>query len=57
MTASQIPAQSGSGNPNEPTSEWVEGDGQLMLAFGRIGTKDSSYFVKVQRDGEGGDRS
>lgn len=51
-TASQTPAQSGSGNPNEPTSEWVEGDGQLMLAFGRIGTKDSSYFVKLQRDGE-----
>lgn len=23
-----------------------------MLAFGRIGTKDSSYFVKLQRDGE-----
>lgn len=46
--------QPGIGNPNEPTSEWVEGDGQLMLAFRRIGTKDSSYFVKVLRDGEGG---
>lgn len=31
-TASQIPAQSGSGNPNEPTSEWVEGDRQAADA-------------------------
>jgi hypothetical protein len=41
-------------NPNESTGEWVEGDGQLVLAFGRIGTRDAGYFLKVERDGEGG---
>ncbi|KAK1830670.1 hypothetical protein QBC39DRAFT_353599 [Podospora conica] len=46
--------QPGGGNPNESTSEWVEGNGRLMLAFGRIGTKGAGYFLRVQQDGEGG---
>ncbi|RYP19737.1 hypothetical protein DL765_003160 [Monosporascus sp. GIB2] len=42
----------GRSDPNEPSSKWIEGDGKLVLNFGRFGTRESDYFV-ILREGSG----
>ncbi|KEY73650.1 hypothetical protein S7711_07698 [Stachybotrys chartarum IBT 7711] len=42
----------GRSDPNESSSKWVEGDGNLVLKFGRIGNRESEYFLVVGEDSE-----
>jgi hypothetical protein len=40
----------GRSNPNEPTRSWEEGDGRLVLKFGRIGNQLSNFFLAVPEE-------
>ncbi|KFA72653.1 hypothetical protein S40288_03390 [Stachybotrys chartarum IBT 40288] len=42
----------GRSDPNESSSKWVEGGGNLVLKFGRIGNRESEYFLVVGEDSE-----
>ena len=40
----------GRSSPNQSTNRWVNGNGRLVLKFGRIANYDSEYFVWVPEE-------
>lgn len=43
----------GRSDPDQPSREWIKGDGSLLLDFGRIGSHKSDHFLLLKEDDSG----